>query len=82
MVNMLGRLTEIAYYRDEAKDTWLGSEALVRAILTELREPSDALLAIGEAATFEWMAEPRDYTIDATRDGWKAVIDAILGGKA
>lgn len=59
--------TAIDWYRPRA-----------RAAIAAMREPTDAMVSESEKAIFEHMAEARDWTLQAAKDGWRAGIDEAL----
>lgn len=51
---------------------------MVRAVLAEMRAPTDAMVAEGEREFFEHMAESRDWSLQQTQEAYQAMIDAAL----
>lgn len=69
---------------DEALEhlTAVKRRVAARAAIAAMREPSEAMVSESEAAIFEYTAEPRDWTLQAAKDGWQAGIDAALSEPA
>lgn len=78
--DLLGRLTQAICVGVDSDTRCCGNcgplKNQAREVLRALREPTDAMVATGEPVVFEHMAESTDWTLDAVRDGWRAMMDA------
>jgi hypothetical protein len=57
---------------------WRAYEGMARAAIAAEREPTEAMVTGGEVAMFEWRPKPESWTLDMTREAWRAMIDAAL----
>jgi hypothetical protein len=52
--------------------------ASARAVIAAMREPTEAMVIEGEAHFFEHASEADDWALRATRNAYRAMIDAAL----
>lgn len=60
---------------DFTRDAW---RKMAKAAIEAMREPTDEMIAAGEAEFFEHLPEARDWTLSYTKTAYEAMIDAAL----
>jgi hypothetical protein len=51
---------------------------VARCVIGVMREPTDSMIRAGECEIFEHRASADDWALQATKEGWQAMIDEAL----
>ena len=75
-----GKVLLFASNHNEAYDYWkkLSREYIVKAVLKAMREPTEVMIADGEAILFEHLPEAKDWTMTLMKEAFQAMIDAAM----
>ncbi len=68
----------IATSLEVSPESWRDHVDEARAVIQAMREPTEAMIRAGEGEIFEHRANADDWALQATKEGWEAMIDEAL----